>query len=245
MKTNNYSSYSNYSKEALDIVKSSNFLTDTDWKELDDMQDSLQDNWEKHQQWRTETEIQTSVLNDIKFPTKASKYWQANRESTVFFENLVTLSFDYRRNNVEIKRLKLKIKTALEFDKEDFEIDLEEAIFKKKNMELAAKDRMRELKIWKGIQEDLDDGSFNTVDVNEHQLKSYTQRYLKEVNAVAQSGANMSNSEATNLLGQTMTMVRKCEEKGILDEVINESLGTGAGKTMSLLGYNKTDKQLN
>jgi hypothetical protein len=35
--------------------------------------------------WRTETEIRCSVLNDMNFPDKASKYHQAKLEQLVFF----------------------------------------------------------------------------------------------------------------------------------------------------------------
>ena len=39
--------------------------------------------------FRTETEMQFSVLNDAKYPTKAAKYWQCVREQNVFLENLM------------------------------------------------------------------------------------------------------------------------------------------------------------
>jgi len=47
-----------------------------------------------------------SVLNDMKYPTPASKYWQCVREQNVYLENLMTLSFEYRRNEVKIKNYK-------------------------------------------------------------------------------------------------------------------------------------------
>ena len=48
------------------------------------------------------TEVPVSVLNDIKFPTPAAKYWQAMREQNVMFQELVMLSYEYRKNLVEI-----------------------------------------------------------------------------------------------------------------------------------------------
>ena len=50
-----------------------------------------------------------SVLQDAKYPTKAAKYWQCVREQNVFLENLMSLSFDDRRNEVKLKRLKEKL----------------------------------------------------------------------------------------------------------------------------------------
>ena len=39
-------------------------------------------------------------------------------------------------------------------------------------MQLVARDRMREIKLWSHYKE-FDDGSFDTKDVNRHQLESY------------------------------------------------------------------------
>jgi len=143
------------------------------------MKSELQDTFEKKQIWRTETEMRISVLNDVNHPTNASKYWQAVREQAVFFENLVTLSFDYRRNNIEILKLQRKLGTEEdELEKEIIIIDIEEKKFHKKNMEIASKDRMREIKLWSKIKSELDDGTFNTTDVNNHQLDSYTRQFI-------------------------------------------------------------------
>ena len=47
-------------------------------------------------------------------------------------------------------------------------------------MELAAKDRMRELKMWSKLKVEFNDGSFNDKDVNEHQLESYGLHYAQK-----------------------------------------------------------------
>ena len=70
----------------------------------------LQDTWMKKQMFRTETEMRFSVLSDNKYPTKAAKYWQSVREQNTHFENLVHLSFDSRKNDIEIEKLRRDIK---------------------------------------------------------------------------------------------------------------------------------------
>ena len=97
----------------LNIIKSTAILTPQDFEALSAVSEELKDTLQKRQVFRTETEMEVSVLNDIKHPTKASKYWQAVREQAVMFENLVTSSFDHRRNEVQIKRLNKKFE---EFD---------------------------------------------------------------------------------------------------------------------------------
>ena len=40
-------------------------------------------------------------------------------------------------------------------------------------MQLVARDRMREIKLWSTLKKEFNDGSFNTKDVNRHQLDYY------------------------------------------------------------------------
>jgi len=200
-----------YSKDALSIISESDFLTKEDFNALVTMKDELQDTFEKKQMWRTETEMRISVLNDLKHPTSASKYWQAVREQAVFFEQLVVLSFEYRRNLVEIKKLKRGIEALTdELDLELKQIDLEECLYKKKNMELAAKDRMRELKLWSKIKDELDDGTFDTKDVNKHQLISYGLQFTAEAGMITD---NTPFSEKRNVIGLYQTTQRETQSK--------------------------------
>ena len=209
-----------YSQDSIEAIKGSDFLVDEDWAALSGMQTELQDTFEKKQIWRTETEMEVSVLNDVKFPTRASKYWQSVREQSVFFENLVTLSFDYRRKLLKIKKIQIDLEQEQDdIEKELLQIDLEEANFAKKNMEVQAKDRMRELKLWSRIKSDLDDGSFDTKDVNTHQLVSYARRFIDQSIASSNNG---SPAEKANLYGQLITAIKKCHERGILDKVYSQ-----------------------
>ena len=82
-----------------------NLLDPEDVKEFKAMTAELRDTWTKKQVFRTETEMRMSVLQDMKYPTKAAKYWQCVREQNVFLENLMSLSFDCRRKEAKIKWL--------------------------------------------------------------------------------------------------------------------------------------------
>ena len=81
-----------------------NLLEPEDVNIFKEMTGELRDTWTKKQMFRTQTEMEFSVLNDAKYPTNAAKYWQCVREQNVFLENLMSLSFEYRRNEVKIKR---------------------------------------------------------------------------------------------------------------------------------------------
>jgi len=205
----------------------SNILDTNDFKSIMDLKDELKDTWHKKQVFRTETEMRMSVLQDAKYPTKAAKYWQCVREQNVFFENLMSLSFEYRKNEVEIKKLKKKITQETDLlEKELLEIELEEKLYGRANTELVAKDRMREINQWSQLKKEYDDGSFDTKNVNTHQAESYKMMLTNKVKTLTPGS---SQPEVFNAVGQLQTLER-LEKEGVLLPYSNE------GK--SKLGYN-------
>ena len=183
-----------------------NLLDPNDVKEFKEMTEELRDTWTKKQVFRTETEMRMSVLQDAKYPTKAAKYWQCVREQNVFLENLMSLSFDARRNEVKLKRLQEKLKTEEDpLKRELLQIDIDEKTYAVANMQLVARDRMREIKLWSTLKKEFDDGSFDTQDVNRHQLDSY---HLIMKNKAETLTSGSSQPEVFNVLGQLQTIER-------------------------------------
>ena len=213
--------YAEAKKEKRDIVAASEanvnhlaeVLDTSDFKALKELKDELKDTWHKKQVFRTETEMRMSVLQDAKYPTKAAKYWQCVREQNVFFENLMTLSFDYRKNEVKIKKLKRKLESETDdLKKELLEILIEEKLYGRANMELVAKDRMREVSQWSQLKAEYDDGSFDNKNVNTHQAESYK---LMLTNKVKTLTPGSSQPEVFNVVGQLHTLER-LEKEGVL-----------------------------
>jgi len=173
----------------------------------------LQDNWVKRQMFRTETEMRFSVLSDNKYGTNAAKYWQSVREQNTHFENLMHLSFEYRKNDVEIEKLEHKLIDPNEdkFEKKLAEIELEEKLYGRAGMELVAKARMREISTWSKLKKEFHDGSFDDQDVNTHQAESYMHQ-LEQKKLTLTPGS--SQPEVFNVLGQleTLKRVRKSGE---------------------------------
>ena len=183
-----------------------NLLEPNDLKSFKGMVDELRDTWTKKQIFRTETEARVSVLQDNSYPTKAAKYWQCVREQNVFLENLMSLSFDYRRNEAKIKWLTKKVETETdEYKLENYKIDLDEKIYSKASMEAVAKDRMREINMWSKLKAEFNDGTFNDKNVNDHQLETYHQVYLNKAKTLT-SGS--SQPEVFNVVGQLETIER-------------------------------------
>ena len=183
-----------------------NLLDPNDVKEFKEMTSELRDTWTKKQVFRTETEMRMSVLQDAKYPTKASKYWQCVREQNVFLENLMSLSFDARRNEVKLKKLQQKLETEKDpLIRELLQIDIDEKTYNVANMQLVARDRMREIKLWSALKKEFNDGSFDDKDVNRHQLDSYA-LIMKNKAETLTSGS--SQPEVFNVLGQLQTIER-------------------------------------
>ena len=183
-----------------------NLLDPEDLKEFKAMTSELRDTWTKKQVFRTETEMRMSVLQDMKYPTKAAKYWQCVREQNVFLENLMNLSFDCRRSEAKLKWLEKKIETEKdEYKLEKYKIDLDEARYGLANMQLVARDRMREIKLWSALKKEFNDGSFDTKDVNRHQLESY---HLIMKNKAETLTSGSSQPEVFNVLGQLKSIER-------------------------------------
>ena len=183
-----------------------NLLDPEDVKQFKAMTAELRDTWTKKQVFRTETEMRMSVLQDMKYPTKAAKYWQCVREQNVFLENLMSLSFDCRRSEAKVKWLEKKIETEQdEYKLEKYKIDLDEARYGLANMQLVARDRMREIKLWSTLKKEFDDGTFDTKDVNRHQLDSY-HMIMKNKAETLTSGS--SQPEVFNVLGQLKSIER-------------------------------------
>ena len=167
----------------------------------------LQDTWVKKQMFRTETEMRFSVLSDNKYGTNAAKYWQSVREQNTHFENLMHLSFDYRKNDVEIEKLEHKIIDPNEdkFEKKLAKIELEEKLYSRAGMELVAKARMREISTWSKLKKEFHDDSFDDKDVNTHQAESYMHQ-LEQKKLTLTPGS--SQPEVFNVLGQLETLKR-------------------------------------
>ena len=180
--------------------------------EFKKMVPELQDTWFKKQMFRTETEMRFSVLSDNKYGNNAAKYWQSVREQNTHFTNLMQLSFDYRKNDVAIKKLQREIKKEKDpLEEELKQIEIEEKLYNRAGMELTAKARMKEISTWSKLKKEFHDGTFDDKDVNTHQAGSYMHQ-LEQKKLTLTAGS--SQPEVFNVLGQleTLKRVRKSGE---------------------------------
>ena len=186
-------------------------LDQSDQKLFKALRDELQDSWRKRQVFRTETEMRLSVLNDGKHPTSASKYWQAVREQSVFWDNLMILSFEYRRNLARLEYKEKKLKTETDpYKRQLLEIDIDEKRWVIDQQKQEAHHRIRELEHWSRIKAELDDGSFDTSDPNSHQAESLGMRFENDLKSLT---PGTPFSESRNVIGLVNTARKYNENK--------------------------------
>ena len=206
-----------------------NLLEIEELKDLKEMTSELKDTWTKKQMFRTETEARFSVLQDNRYTTPAAKYWQCVREQATYIDNLMILSFEYRRNQAKINKLEEQIETEKDkHEKVNFEIDLDECRFSKASMERQAHHRMREIKMWSKLKKEFDDGSFNTKDVNQHQLESYGRQYAIKAKNLTE---NSDEADKFNVLGQLESLQRIKKSGELLSNEEKEKLNHEKSET--------------
>lgn len=188
----------------LETIQKSQLLDDVTF--IHEHSEQLQQTLLKQQMFRTKTEMNISVLNGIDHPTPASKYWQCVREQAGMYGSLIQMSFDYRRKAYEVEKLRMPGASTLA------RIEIEEGEYAMFNMRMQAQDRLREIEMWQNKMDELDDGSFDTENVDTHQLESYNKRFRLQAEIM---GANGSPVENSNLLGQLRTSEQLLNNKAI------------------------------
>jgi hypothetical protein len=181
-------------------IKDFDLLNESDIKTLNLLSPELKRSFESNQIWRSETEMRYSVLNNLRFPTAKSKYWQSVREQSVFYQELILLVFTYEKESGYLDLYRAEL---LDLDQDTLKgrarIKIKNAEIKEKefalyNMKLQAKDRLRELKLWEKIKnEQLKlDPTIDIDDFSSHHKEMYEKRWTKEMDL-----ARMTNNPET------------------------------------------------
>lgn len=223
----------------LTIIENAAILPDADIETLVELQSELEHGFIHGQVFRTRTEAEVSVLNDLKFPTIDSKYWQSVREQQVHFSELVMLSYEYKKNLREIEILQAEVmeleekcnngvKKEYERIKLNAQIGIKEIGMAQKkfiasNQRRTAQGRIAEITNWHEIKDQLEPSlQFSKDDVNAHQLGSYLRRFINQyLTMKRQNFKNVSLPEVNNLTGQLITALKKAAENNMLDDVLS------------------------
>jgi len=230
-----------FTKDAITVIEDTPLFDDGEKQELVAASRNMENSFFNSQVFRTDTEARVSVLNDVKFPTPASKYYQSLREMNVHQCELVNLLFDYedKKQDIKIAQVeaaeleseyeKLADKDSLEATKLEAQmtkknIELERQVFALKNMKRAADGRKREIMQWDRILNELEPileaAKIPTNDPDAHQKVSYAVRFTRQTINALKSNAKMDVAEANNLIGQLTTTMKSISEQGLETAVI-------------------------
>ena len=206
--------------DCLELIKNSGILKEQDFSYINSISEELKDTFCNVQMFRTPTEMRISVLNDIKFPSADSKYWQSIREQNTMYSELINLSYEYRKLLININKLNRK----LSFETDDIEqelikIDIEQSNWLLLNMQKTAKARIDEIKEWSYIKKELEkDMIYSKTDVNEHQLLSYAARFINQSKVMTD---NITLGEKQNLFGQLQTSLNEIKKRNLTDKFLS------------------------
>lgn len=204
-------------------VSLSKVLTNEDLHALEMIRKELDDAWNKQQIFRTDTEARYAVLNDLKFPTKASKYWQAIREQMAHFEGLTILSFEVRKKEIDLEEVedKLNHDDTTYFDQKRLKVQRDELLYQIANAKLVAKDRVREIMQWSQIKKEVNDGSFDDKNVNTHQRETLFKTVLNRANSA--NPETMPSEEKLSIQGILHMLKEFPENKKLLEKILEKS----------------------
>lgn len=185
---------------ALATVRSASVLAAEDAASLDALAGELRQTWDTVQIFRTRTEMEYSVLDDIHHPTPDAKYWQCQREQNVMFGELVSLSYEYRKNDIELRMELRKLEAEQdELARELIQVEIDRRRFTAANMQRVAADRMREIRHWHEIKAALlPQMKHGADDCDAHQRESLPIRFERQAAMVTPAAPP---ADRINLIG--------------------------------------------
>ncbi len=177
----------------IDVLRNTELIKPEDFEFLHDHIEEYEKRFRTRSIYRSKTEMIAGVLNDSEHPTADSKYWQAIGEQNVQLTELINLSYESKKleadnellaaeieeledelnktdNPIEAKKLKAKIKKKM--------VELAQAQFGAIQQRKTAQERLREIKHWDNIIEQLEPQlKYGNEDFELHHPERYYLRY--------------------------------------------------------------------
>jgi len=201
----------------IDVLRNTELIKSEDFEFLYDHIDQYEKRFKTRGLFRSKTEMIAGVLNDSEHPTVDSKYWQAIGEQNVHLTELITLSYEAKKLEADNELLEAEIEELVEKIEnlkncaKIISAKKSEAKLKKKRIELAqsqfnmtqqrktAQERLREIKTWEGIIEELEKNlEFGDEDFEKHHAKRYLLRYQQRMENLQLMDPEARESVVTN-----------------------------------------------
>ena len=191
-------------------------------KKMEALREEVEDSFIKQQVYRTEAQMRYSVLNDNSFPTKAGKYWQCVKEQASMYENLAWLSFEYRKNKIDLEKTKEMLdNTTDKYEKQYLQLEIDKIKWQLKNAERVGNDRVREIELWSKLKKELDDGNFDTKSIETDKLEDMYKSLLARAEVLI---PHHGPSEILNVHGPLDTIKKNIDMTMLDAEHLKRSL---------------------
>jgi len=211
----------------IDSVKHLQVLKPEDTKFLQEHSKHLKQVVESTHMWRTE-EQKNQIINDFHFPTLHAKFHQAILEQKVQFDQTMYLAKDFELKKLEIEELECDLEELddskrSEIQSKKIQIEIQFKQYELKQMEIAMNYRMKEIKGWQSIQEELlkkmRDQGLNESTIWSKDEGEFTSMFFSAINNLASLHTTTDSAERGNLIALATYVYKKAKESGKLDQL--------------------------
>ncbi len=187
--------------------------------------------FEKTYIWRTDIQ-KKSIINDIQFPTVHSKFHQSILEQKVQFDQAMYLGKDFEMKKMEIEILECDLEELesnsflckrSKIDKKKIELEIKFKTYELKNMKIAMQYRLKEIKGWKEIQNNLlasmKAGGLDETTIWDREKGEATSMFFSTLNNLQGLKQSVDAGEQNNLISLAVFSVTTVKEMGIFEEL--------------------------
>lgn len=211
--------------DIVEVVKNYPIMKENDVKFLQENSAHLAAVVENTHMWRTDSQ-KKSIIADTYHPTYHSKFHQSILEQKVQFEQALYLAKDFEMKKLEIEELACDLEELTESKRDliknkKIQIEIQFKQYELKNMQIAMKYRMDEVKGWQAIQNELLE-KMRAEGVSEEIIWSknegeITAMFFQTLSNLQNLKAATDSAERTNLIALARFAVQQAKEAGRYD----------------------------
>lgn len=185
---------------------------------------------ENTQMWRTDVQ-KRSILNDTHFPTDHAKFHQAMLEQKVQLDQALYLAKDFELKKLEVLELECDLEELGdskrdEIKKQKIHIETQFKNYELKQMQIAMKYRMDEVRGWQQIQNELLE-KMRSEGISEDQIWSknvgeFKALFFLSLNNLQSLPHTTDSAERSNLISMAVFTYKTAEQSGLLESFIPE-----------------------
>lgn len=226
----------NYGDELVKYINSFQVMSLEDKKFLSDNRKLLQNIMVHTYMWRTDNQ-KRSIVSDDYHPTLHSKFHQSILEQKVQFEQAILLAKDFEMKKLDVEETIIAIEelesevqelesNSVEYRKNSIKlrkakIELEFKQFELHQIQVAMKYRMKEIKGWKEIEDELLDvmkkDGWKEEDIWDKEAGEIESMFFLFLNNLQALPKATDTAEVNNLIALAKFAVNYASQKGMLD----------------------------